>query len=212
MPLHADRCGDGQKVRLARFALDFFVKITRQLDSTKLQAQIADEQQQRNADGPPLGALVVDVDVSDREVGARRVGRPAEPASNHHVLKGLRGIPARAWDVDRRAREVARKSIIVEENGTEVGGDLDVLRKRTASDGACTFLNTDYVPWSVKVSCQGTRILATCRTRVPGEDLELVTLSPAALIRTKSRTRRATGQVFQELWGRFPICVKVRWE
>ena len=110
-------------------------------------------QQQRNADGPPLGALVVDVDVGDRE------------DSNHHTLKGLRGIPARAWDVDRRAREVARKSILVEENGTEVCGDLDVLRKRTASDGACTFLNTDYVPWSVNVSCQGTRILATCRTR-----------------------------------------------
>ena len=91
------------------------LKITRQLDSTKLQAQIADEQQQRNADGPPLGALVVNVDVGDREVGAPRVGRPAELASNHHALNGLREIPARAWDVDRRAREVARKSILVEE-------------------------------------------------------------------------------------------------
>ena len=39
-------------------------------DSTKLQAQIADEQQQRNAELPPLGALVVNVDVGDREVGA----------------------------------------------------------------------------------------------------------------------------------------------
>ena len=94
------------------FALGSFVEITNQLDSTKLQAQIADEQQQRNADGPPLGAFVVNVDFGDREVGARRVGRPAQPASNHHVLKGLRGIPARAWDVDRRAREVARKKFL----------------------------------------------------------------------------------------------------
>ena len=44
------------------FALGAFVKKkNRQDDSTKLQAQIADEQQQRNADGPPLGALVVNV-------------------------------------------------------------------------------------------------------------------------------------------------------
>ena len=39
-------------------------------DSTKLQAQIADEQQQRNAELPPLGAPVVNVDVGDREVEA----------------------------------------------------------------------------------------------------------------------------------------------
>ena len=111
MPLQADRCGDGQKVRLAQLRARRLCgkKKNRQDDSTKLQAQIADEGQQRNAELPPLGALVVNVDVGDREVGARRVGCPAEPASNHHVLKGLRGIPARAWDVDRRAREVARK-------------------------------------------------------------------------------------------------------
>ena len=148
MPLQADRCGDGQKVRLAQLrARRHCKKKKRQDDSTKLQAQIADEQQQRNADGPPLGALVVNVDVGDREVGARRVGCPVH-------------VKSRA------------KSILVEENGTVVlGGDVDVLRKGSARDEACTFLNTDYVPWSVEVSCQGT-------TRVPGEDLELVTLSP----------------------------------
>ena len=52
------------------FALVAFVKITRQDDSTKQHAQIADEQQQRNTDGPPLGVLVVNVDVGDREGGA----------------------------------------------------------------------------------------------------------------------------------------------
>ena len=70
------------------FPLVAFVEITRQDDSTKLHAQIADEQQKRNTDGPPLGALVVNVDVGDREVGARRVGRPADRASNHHALNG----------------------------------------------------------------------------------------------------------------------------
>ena len=39
-------------------------------------------------DGPPLGALVVDKDVGNREVGARLVGRPAELARNHHALDG----------------------------------------------------------------------------------------------------------------------------
>ena len=49
-------------------------------DSTQLHAQVADEQQQRNANRPPLGALAVDVNVGDREVRARCVRRPAELA------------------------------------------------------------------------------------------------------------------------------------
>ena len=111
-----------------------------------------------------------------------------------------RGIPERARDPDRRAREVERKSIFVEENGAMVlGGDVDVLRKGTAGDEACTFLSTDYVPWPVEVICQGTRIRATCRSRVPGEDLERVNQSSAALIRTKSSTRRATGDCSKNL-------------
>ena len=69
------------------FALGAFVKIAGKHDRAKLHAQIADEPQQRNADGPPLGALVVDVDGGDREVGARRVGQPAELASDHHALE-----------------------------------------------------------------------------------------------------------------------------
>ena len=39
-----------------------------------------------------LRALVVNVSVGDREVGARRVGGPAELASNNHALNGPRGI------------------------------------------------------------------------------------------------------------------------
>ena len=43
------------------FAPGAFVKKNRQDDSTKLRAQITDEQQQRNAELPPLGTLVVNV-------------------------------------------------------------------------------------------------------------------------------------------------------
>ena len=65
--------------------------------------------------------------------------------------------------MDRRAREVARKSILVEgKRAVVLGGDLDVLRKGTAGHEACSFLNADCVPWSVEVSCQGTRIVAMC--------------------------------------------------
>ena len=43
-------------------------------DCTELRAQVADQEMQGSTDGPPLGALVVDVDVGDREIRARRVG------------------------------------------------------------------------------------------------------------------------------------------
>ena len=47
-----------------------------------------DEQQKRDANRPPLGALVVDVNVRDSKVEARLVGCPAEHASDHHTLDG----------------------------------------------------------------------------------------------------------------------------
>ena len=70
------------------FALSAFVEVASEDDSAKLQAQVADEEHLRNAHGPPSCALVVDMDVGDGEVGARRVGRPAELAGNHHALNG----------------------------------------------------------------------------------------------------------------------------
>ena len=89
---------------------------------------IAEEQQQRNADGPQLGPLVVDVNIGDRETGARRVRHSAELASNNHALDGPRRAPERARDLDRRARVIARKSILVEENNAMVLGDhVEVL-------------------------------------------------------------------------------------
>ena len=87
------------------------IEVAGEDDCAKLHAQVADEQQQRDTNGPPLGALVLDVDIGHREVGARRVGRPAELASDHGALDGPRRIPEQARDLDRRAREVARKGI-----------------------------------------------------------------------------------------------------
>ena len=49
--------------------------------------------------------------------------------------------------MNRRAREVTR-----------LGGDVEVLREGTAGHEACTFLDADNVPGSVKVVCQSALI------------------------------------------------------
>ena len=70
-------------------------------------------------------------------MGARRVRRPAELASNNHALDSPRRVPGRAGDVDGRTRKVARESILVEEHGAMVLGDhAEVLRQGTVSDKA----------------------------------------------------------------------------
>ena len=66
---------------------------------------------------------------------------------------------ARARDLDRRARDVVCKSIIVEENFAVVlGGDVEVLREGTAGHENRTLLDADDVPGSVKVVCQSALI------------------------------------------------------
>ena len=105
------------------------------------------------------GALVVDVDVSDREVGARRVGSPAELASDHHALDGPRRVPERARDLDRRARVLALESVVVEENSAMVLGDhVEVLRQGPFSVEARHFLHTNHMPRAVEVTCQRARV------------------------------------------------------
>ena len=134
--------------RLKPVPAQHLIEVAGEDDSEELRAQIADEQQQRDANRPPLGALVVDVDVGDREVGARRVRRPAELASNNHALDSPRRVPGRADDVDGRTREVARESIVVEEHGAMVLGDhVEVLRQGTVSDKA--------EPSCTQITCQG---------------------------------------------------------
>ena len=52
-----------------------------------------------------------------------------------------------------------RKSILVEERGAVVlGGDVEVLRKGTGGERACTFLNADDVPRSAEVVRKGALI------------------------------------------------------
>ena len=172
---------------------------------------IAEEQQQRNADGPSLGALVVDVNIGDRETRARRVRHSAELASNNHSLDGPRRAPERARDLARRVRVSARKSILVAENNAMVLGDhVEVLRQGTVGDEASTLLYVDHMPRPIEVRGQQARIQTSCTSRVPGEELQSVRQTSVALIRTKSKTIRATGRLFQELGSRLPICVKVR--
>ena len=91
-----------------------------------------------------------------------------------------------------------------------LGDHVEDLRQGTVVDKACTLLYADHMPRAIKVRSQKARIRTSCRSRVPGEDLELVGLSPAALIRTKTRTRRKTIRLFQEFGSQFPISVKVR--
>ena len=116
------------------FTLSTLVDVASKNDSAQLHAKVADEQQKRDENRPPLGALDVDVNVGDREVGARRVRCPAELDSNNHALDGPRPVPERARDLDRRAREVARKGILVEEHSAMVLGDhVEVLHQGTAT-------------------------------------------------------------------------------
>ena len=105
------------------------------------------------------GALVVDVDVGDREVGARRVGSPEKLASDHHALDGPRRVPERARDLNRRARVLELKSVVVEENSAMVLGDhVEVLRQGPFSDEARPFLHTNHMPRAVEVTCQRARV------------------------------------------------------
>ena len=98
--------------------------------------------------------------------------RPAELAGNHPALDGPRRVPERARDLDRRAREVARKSILVEENSAMVLG---------VGDEACTLLYAGHMPLAIEVRGQRARVRTSCRARISGEDLKLVCLTLAAL-------------------------------
>ena len=119
------------------FTFDSLVEVAGKHNRTELETQVVDDAQERNAHRPPLGALVVDLDVGNRVIEARRVGGSAELAGNHHALDSPFRIPQRTGDVDRRAREVARESILVEEyDATVLGDHMEVLRQRTVCDEA----------------------------------------------------------------------------
>ena len=71
------------KVASWRVAFNCFVEIADEDNSAEIEAQVPNQEEQGNANGPLLGALVVHVNIDDCEVGARLVGRFAELASDH---------------------------------------------------------------------------------------------------------------------------------
>ena len=61
-------------------------------------------------------------------------------------------------------------------------GDVEVLLEGTAGHEACSLLDANDAPGSVKVVCQSSLVRAACRTRLHGEGLELVSRAPAVLV------------------------------
>ena len=76
-----------------KFALSTVVEVTGEHHSAELEGQGTDQQEHRNAEGPPLGTLVVDVNVGNHEVGARRVRSSAELAADNHARDGPCSVP-----------------------------------------------------------------------------------------------------------------------
>ena len=73
--------------------VDHLVRVASGHERAKLETQVPDQEEQGHAHRPPLGALVVDMGVGNRETGARQVRGSAELASNNHALDGPRGVP-----------------------------------------------------------------------------------------------------------------------
>ena len=170
------------------FPFNRLVEINGEHHRAELETQVSDQEEQGNTDGPPLGGLFVDVNISDGEIGARLVGRPSEHARDHHALDGPRTTPDRARDVDRRTREVARESVLDEEDSANVlGSHVEVLSQRTVSDKASSILCADDVPPGVRVACQRVRIRFPRWATIPREVLELVSRAPVWAGRTSGR-------------------------
>ena len=109
------------------------------------------------------------MDVGDGDVRARRVGRSAQLAIDHHALDGPRRVPERARDQDRRAGALAREGmLVVEEHSAMVlENHVEVLGQGSVSDKACTFSYADHMPRTMKMRNQQARVRTSCRPRVP---------------------------------------------
>ena len=77
-----------------KFTLRTFIEVSCQDDSAEREAQLVDEEQQGDTNRSPLGATVVDMDVGNRETGAR--GSSAEFASDNLALEGPQRVPVSA--------------------------------------------------------------------------------------------------------------------
>ena len=165
---------------LSEFTLCTLAEVAGEDDSAQLHAKVADEQQLLDASRPPLGAL--DVNVGDGEVGARRVRCPAELASHNHALAHEEYLSEHGTWIG-----VHEKSLLRRTAQWVLGDDVEEFHRQGATmpDPSCT-----------QITCHGTsrceasmlRFRSSCRSRIPVEDLELVSQSPTAIIRTKSRS------------------------
>ena len=86
------KCGAGSRSNQGELTFSTLVEVAGEHHSAEFEAQVPYELQQRDAHGLPSGEFVVDVNVGDREVGARLFGSSAELASNNHALDSLQGM------------------------------------------------------------------------------------------------------------------------
>ena len=153
-------------------ALGTLIKVTSEHHCAELETQVTDQEEQGNTDGPPLGALVVVVNVGDREVGARLVGSSAEPASNNHALEGPCSIPELARDEERNTRAVGFEGVLVEEDGAAVlGNHAELFLQRHVVAEARASLHAVNMPRAIEVACQQTRVRTPNGSRIPGKKL-----------------------------------------
>ena len=88
-------------------------------------------------------------------------------------------------------------------------GWREVLREGTAGYEVCPLQDANDVPGSVKAVSQSALIRVTCRTRVPGDPLELVSRAPAVFVRAKSFFVGAARKLLQKLRRRLVGGVQV---
>ena len=154
-----------------KFTFGTLAEVTGEHNRTELEAQVTDEEQQRNAHRPPLDALAVDMDVGDRE-GKSTTDSSAEFASNNYALDGPRGVLELARDEERHTRVAGLEGVFVEEHSAVVLGDhVEIVLQRLVVAKTHTFLHADYMPRAIELACQQTQAQPPTGSGIPGKKL-----------------------------------------
>ena len=114
-------------------------------DGAELHAQVADEQQKRDANRPPLGALVVDVNVGVCEIGAM-------PSTAHEKYLSDQGT----W-IGVHEKSTAQWCWVITWKFSARG---------TVSDETRPFLYANHMPRAIEVRSQQARIRTSCGSRI----------------------------------------------
>ena len=142
-----------------KFGLGTLFKVTGEHHHAESETQVADEEQQRNAHRQLRGALVVDVNVGDREVRARLVGSSAELAGDNHVLDSTGSIPELARDEERHPRVVGLEGVLVEETCAVLLGDyVEIVLQALVGAKTGAFLHADHMSRAIDMTDQQTRV------------------------------------------------------